>query len=108
MANTTNNTQTTKKFYKAFNGKVLYDYKHDRDECIKFFNRHRWASAEERIAFIDWNWMVDQINAISDDTARDMRKVYAEYMDARAQLDQKLYAEIDKLIGFDKVMKRME
>lgn len=106
MTNTTN-TQSTKKTYKAFNGKVLYDYKQDRDGCIKFYNKLRWASAEERISFIDWNDMVEKINSIDVDTQKEMRKVYAEYMDAKARLDQKLYAQIDKLIGFDKVMEKM-
>lgn len=104
MANT---TKTQSKYsYKAFGGKILYAYKGNRDKCIQFMNQFRWKSAEERIPFLDWNTMVDQVNSIDAETEKRMKEVTRKYYDDLNQLNEKLYAEIDKITGLDEVMAR--
>ena len=102
----TKNTQDTKKIYKAFGGKILFDYKKNRDDCIKFMNQFRWRSAEEPIPFVDWKKMVNAVNSMDVETEKQMKELVQKYYNDLNRLNEQLYAEIDKFTGLDKIMAR--
>lgn len=109
-----------KKEYAAFNGKILFDYKGSRDAGIKFWNRTHFSFGKpmpscrraEPIPYVDWNSMVDSINAIDADTKKEleilMKQYWRKWFALQAELQEEmLFPIIDKLIGMDKILEEM-